>query len=56
MPRRAREHLGLRPGMTFTVVSKGAVIILVPERAMRGYRGVVPGVRARGLREENDRL
>ncbi len=56
VPRRAREHLGLRPGMRFTVVSKGGVIFLVPERAIRGYRGVAKGVRTRGLREKKDRL
>jgi AbrB family looped-hinge helix DNA binding protein len=56
LPRRAREHLGLRPGMRFTVVSKGGVIFLVPQRAMREYRGVATGVRTRGLREKKDRL
>jgi AbrB family looped-hinge helix DNA binding protein len=60
LPRRAREHLRLRPGMKFTVLSKGGVIFLIPERPMRTYRGVVRGVvrgtRARALREKKDRL
>lgn len=56
LPRRAREHLGLRPGMKFTVVSKGGVIFLVPERPMRAYHGMAKGVRTRGLREKKDRL
>ena len=56
LPRRAREHLGLRPGMKFTVMSKGGVIYLVPERSMREYRGVAAGTRVRAVREKKDRL
>ena len=56
LPRGAREHLHLRPGMRFTVLSKGGVIFLIPERPMREYRGIAKGVRVRGLREKKDRL
>jgi bifunctional DNA-binding transcriptional regulator/antitoxin component of YhaV-PrlF toxin-antitoxin module len=56
LPRRAREHLQLRPGMKFTVMSKGGVIFLVPERPIRQYRGLAKGTRTRGLREKKDRL
>ena len=56
LPRRAREQLHLRPGMRFTVMSKGGVIFLVPQRSMRAYRGVAQGTRTRGLREKKDRL
>lgn len=56
LPRGARERLRLRPGMKFTVLDKGGVIFLVPERPMRGYRGIAPGASDRGLREKLDRL
>ena len=56
IPRRSRERLGLRPGMKLTVVEKGGVIFLVPERPMRAFRGVAGGVNPRGLREKKDRL
>ncbi len=56
LPRRARERLGLRPGMKFTVLEKGGVIFLVPERPMRVLRGVAKGVAPKGLREKKDRL
>lgn len=56
LPRKAREHLGLRPGMKFTVMSKGGVIYLVPERPLREYRGIVKGTKARSIREKKDRL
>lgn len=56
LPRGPRERLKLRPGMKFTVLDKGGVIYLVPERPMRAYRGVAHGVSDRGLREKQDRL
>jgi AbrB family looped-hinge helix DNA binding protein len=56
LPRGARERLGLRPGMKLTVVDKGGVIFLVPERRIRRYRGVAEGATDRGLREKKDRL
>ena len=56
LPKAARERLGLRPGMRITVIDKGGVIFLVPERAVSAYRGIVRGVRRRGLREKKDRL
>jgi len=48
LPRATRERLRLRPGMKLTVVAKGGVIFLVPERPMRAFRGVARGASARG--------
>ncbi len=56
LPRGARERLRLRPGMRFTVLDKGGVIFLVPERPMRAYRGVARGASDRDLREKRDRF
>ena len=56
LPRGARERLQLRPGMRITVFEKGGVIFLVPERPLKAYRGIVRGVRVKGLREKKDRL
>ncbi len=56
VPRGARERLRLRPGMKFTVVDKGGVIFLVPERPLRSYRGVAKGSSLRDLRAKKDRL
>ena len=56
LPRRSRERLGLRPGMKFTVLEKGGIIFLVPERSIRAFRGVAKGVSLRRLREKKDRL
>lgn len=56
LPRDARERLRLRPGMKFTLLDKGGVIFLVPERPMPAWRGVAHGTSTRGLREKNDRF
>jgi AbrB family looped-hinge helix DNA binding protein len=56
VPRRARERLGLRPGMRITVIDKGGVLFLVPERPVRAYRGIAQGTSPKGLRDKKDRL
>jgi AbrB family looped-hinge helix DNA binding protein len=56
LPRATRERLRLQPGMKLTVVAKGGVIFLVPERPMRAFRGVARGATDRDLREKKDRL
>jgi AbrB family looped-hinge helix DNA binding protein len=56
IPRGARERLKLKPGMRFTVLDKGGVLYLVPERPMRAYRGVAKGTSPNNLREKRDRL
>jgi AbrB family looped-hinge helix DNA binding protein len=56
IPRRSRERLRLRPGMKLTVLEKGGVIFLVPERPMRALRGMAVGATRRALREKKDRL
>lgn len=56
VPRGVRNRLGLRPGAKLTVLDKGGVVFLVPDRPVRAYRGIAKGARARGLREKKDRL
>jgi AbrB family looped-hinge helix DNA binding protein len=56
LPRGARAQLRLRPGMKFTVLAKGGVIFLVPERPVTAFRGVVSGAGGRELRDKTDRL
>jgi AbrB family looped-hinge helix DNA binding protein len=56
LPRRARERLRLRPGMKLTVLEKGGIICLVPDRPIRGFRGVAAGATTRALRDKKDRL
>ena len=56
LPRAARERLKLQPGMKLTVLTKGGVIFLVPDRPMQAFRGVTRGATDRALREKKDRL
>jgi len=56
LPRATRERLRLQPGMKLTVLAKGDVIFLVPDRPMRAVRGMARGASDRGLREKKDRL
>lgn len=56
LPRGARAQLRLRPGMKFTVLAKGGVIFLVPERPVSAFRGLATGASARELRDKTDRL
>jgi bifunctional DNA-binding transcriptional regulator/antitoxin component of YhaV-PrlF toxin-antitoxin module len=56
LPRGARAQLRVRPGMKFTVLAKGGVIFLVPERPVAAFRGVAVGASARELRDRTERL
>jgi hypothetical protein len=48
--------MGLVPGTRLTVLDKGGVLYLVPERPIRTRRGIARGTSPRGLREKKDRL
>ena len=56
IPRDVRERLDLEPGAKLTVIEKGGVRYLVPERPLAELRGVARGTRRKGLREKKDRL
>lgn len=56
IPREVRERLELEPGAKLTVIDKGGILYLVPERPLAELRGVARGTRRKGLREKKDRL
>ena len=56
IPREVRERLALEPGAKFTVIEKGGILYLVPERPLADFRGVARGTRRKGLRDKKDRL
>jgi len=55
IPREVRERLDLVPGAKLTVIEKGGILYLVPERPLPEFRGVARGTRRRGLRDKKDR-
>jgi AbrB family looped-hinge helix DNA binding protein len=56
IPREVRERLDLEPGAKLTVIEKGGVVYLIPERPLAELRGVARGTRRKGLREKKDRF
>ena len=56
IPREVRERLDLEPGAKFTVIEKGGILYLVPERPLAEFRGIARGTRREGLRDKKDRL
>ena len=55
IPRDIRRRLELAPGARLTVVEKGGILYLVPERPIEELRGIARGTRRKGLREKKDR-
>ncbi len=55
IPRDIRRRLELQPGARLTVIAKGGILYLVPERPIEELRGVARGTSRKGLREKKDR-
>ena len=56
IPKEVREGMGLKPGQEMQVISKGGLVILVPERSIASMRGFARGIRPTGFREKKDRF
>jgi len=56
IPKEVREQMGLKPGQEMQVISKGGLVILVPERPISSMRGFARGIRTTGFREKKDRF
>ena len=55
IPRDVRQRLDLQPGAKLTVIEKGGILYLVPERPIEEMRGIARGTRVKGLRAKRDR-
>lgn len=51
IPKEIRERHGLKPGQEMQVISKGDVIVLVPDRPLSAFRGILRGMATNGYRE-----
>jgi len=56
IPKEVRELHGLKPGLEMQVISKGTSIILVPDRPISAFRGILRGMPTGGHREKKDRM
>jgi AbrB family looped-hinge helix DNA binding protein len=54
-PKEIREGMSLRPGQVLYVMRKGNVIMLVPDRPISAFRGILRGMSTTGYREKKDR-
>jgi AbrB family looped-hinge helix DNA binding protein len=56
IPKDVREKLHLKSGQKMTVVTKGGMVYLIPERPMASFKGFIKKqLSAAGLREDEER-
>jgi AbrB family looped-hinge helix DNA binding protein len=55
IPKEVREKLHLKSGQKMTVVTKGGMVYLIPERPLASFKGFIKGMSVAGLREDEDR-
>lgn len=55
IPKDVREKLRLKSGQKMTVVTKGGVVYLIPEKPIGSFRGFLKGMDAENLREDEER-
>ena len=51
IPKEAREKLHLRSGQRMTVVTKGGIAHLIPEKPVSSYRGFLKGMDISNIRD-----
>ena len=56
IPRLVREMLGLVPGQSVQVLTKGGVIHLIPIKPIEQLRGFAKGANPKTIREKKDRM
>lgn len=56
IPKEVRERLTLHKGQKITVMTKGELIVLVPDLPLKHYRGFLKGMNTGGIREKKDRI
>jgi len=53
IPKGIRERHDLKAGQELQVISKGNVIILIPDRPLSAFRGILRGMPTSGYREKD---
>ena len=56
IPKRAREHLNLKPKQKLTVIEKDKMLILIPKSSLEDLRGIAAGSKTDDYRDKKDRL
>jgi AbrB family looped-hinge helix DNA binding protein len=55
IPKEIREKLHLKSGQKMTVVLKGGVVYLIPEKPLQSFRGFLKGMDTKDIREDEER-
>jgi AbrB family looped-hinge helix DNA binding protein len=55
IPKEIREKLNLRSGQKMTVVFKGGIIHLIPEKPPEYFRGFLKGMDTKDIRDKRNR-
>jgi AbrB family looped-hinge helix DNA binding protein len=55
IPKDVREKLRLKSGQKVTVIAKGGVVYLVPEKPLESFKGFLKGMNTKDVREDTDR-
>lgn len=55
IPKEVREKLHLKSGQKMTVVLKGGVVYLIPEKPLQSFRGFLKGMDTTDIREDEER-
>ena len=55
IPKDVREKLHLKSGQKMTVVTKGGVVYLIPEKPLEAFKGFLKGMDTKDIREDTER-
>lgn len=55
IPKDVREKLRLKSGQKMTVVTKGGLVYLIPEKPVESFKGFLKGMSRKGIREDRER-
>jgi AbrB family looped-hinge helix DNA binding protein len=55
IPEKVRREAGIKPGDKMAVIVKHNIIHYIPIKPLDATKGMVPGLDAKGLRDEHDR-
>ncbi|MBI5188723.1 MAG: AbrB/MazE/SpoVT family DNA-binding domain-containing protein [Nitrospirae bacterium] len=55
IPKDVREKLHLKSGQRMTVVVKGGVVYLIPEKPIESFKGFLKGMNTKDIREDKER-
>jgi AbrB family looped-hinge helix DNA binding protein len=56
IPERIRKKSGIKPGDKMVAMTKHGIIQYIPVRPIKETEGFIPGLDAKNLRDESDRI